>query len=294
MITPDSFYEQMMFMTVRIITHYDSGIGQGTGFFYGHQAGSGQMLPLIITNRHVIDRAQIKGKEERPVKWSFHLHEGGVGPGSKPTGRFEEIELKTQNGFGWWFKHPDPNVDLAAMMVGGLHDQAKAQGFDAYFKICGSPLVATKEFRMGLGPMESVVVVGYPRGLWDNKNNLPIMRRGWTATHLGFDFCGRKEFVIDAGIYGGSSGSPVFLADGPFYLDRKNKAIHPGERIQLLGVLYAGAHEEADGKLTIDPIPTLCLPVKTRVMMHLGHVIHATEIAALGDYIMSQPAPPTV
>ncbi len=53
-------------------------------------------------------------------------------------------------------------------------------------------------------------MVGYPVGLWDSVNNMPILRRGSTATLLDWTYEGRQEFVIDAACFPGSSGSPVF------------------------------------------------------------------------------------
>lgn len=46
---------------------------------------------------------------------------------------------------------------------------------------------------------------------WDAYNNMPITRRGITATPLHVDFENAPRFLIDAAIYGGSSGTPVFV-----------------------------------------------------------------------------------
>jgi len=54
-------------------------------------------------------------------------------------------------------------------------------------------------------------MVGYPVGIWDSANNMPVIRRGITATHPGKDYEGKSEFMIDAACFPGSSGSPVFL-----------------------------------------------------------------------------------
>lgn len=54
-------------------------------------------------------------------------------------------------------------------------------------------------------------MIGYPNGLWDSQNNLPIIRRGITATSVKKDYNGKKEFLIDAAVFPGSSGSPVFI-----------------------------------------------------------------------------------
>jgi len=40
-------------------------------------------------------------------------------------------------------------------------------------------------------------MIGYPSGLWDTKNNLPIVRKGITATTPYFDYNGKREFLVD-------------------------------------------------------------------------------------------------
>jgi len=64
-------------------------------------------------------------------------------------------------------------------------------------------------------------MVGYPIGLWDEKNNYPIFRKGITATHPANDYNGKSEFMIDAACFPGSSGSPVYIIDELNYVDKK-------------------------------------------------------------------------
>ena len=63
-----------------------------------------------------------------------------------------------------------------------------------------------------------VIFVGYPTGYYDVANNLPLLRRGVIASVPNVDFNGKGEIVIDAQIFPGSSGSPVFVAQGNRYL----------------------------------------------------------------------------
>lgn len=56
-----------------------------------------------------------------------------------------------------------------------------------------------------------MIFVGYPDGLFDTTNLLPVMRRGITASHPNIDYEGTPAFLIDASVFRGSSGSPVFL-----------------------------------------------------------------------------------
>jgi hypothetical protein len=48
----------------------------------------------------------------------------------------------------------------------------------------------------------------------DSANNLPIVRKSITATHPSIDYRERREFLIDAACFFGSSGSPVFRVPG--------------------------------------------------------------------------------
>ena len=55
-----------------------------------------------------------------------------------------------------------------------------------------------------------VVVFGYPDGLWDDFNNLPIPRQGCLSLPTDIDFRGELMGIINVGCYGGDSGAPVF------------------------------------------------------------------------------------
>ena len=64
------------------------------------------------------------------------------------------------------------------------------------------------------GQHEEIVFIGYPSGLRDEHNSTPLIRRGITASPIWNDFGNDPIFLIDAGVYPGSSGSPVFSTRG--------------------------------------------------------------------------------
>lgn len=66
-------------------------------------------------------------------------------------------------------------------------------------------------------PARDVVFVGYPLGYFDETNNVPILRAGRIASIPKIDFVGQPQFLIDAQVYPGSSGSPVFVPWGGQY-----------------------------------------------------------------------------
>ena len=43
-----------------------------------------------------------------------------------------------------------------------------------------------------LDAIEEIVMIGYPNGLWDSVNNMPIARRGITATPVYLNYEGKK------------------------------------------------------------------------------------------------------
>ena len=121
-------------------------------------------------------------------------------------------------------------------------------------------------------------MIGYPNGIWDEINNLPVFRKGITATHPAKNYNGRDEFMIDAACFPGSSGSPVLLYNLGSYA-RKDGGTVIGTRIKFLGILYAGPQHTATGEIKIVPVPTQNVPVAvSRIPNNLGNVIKSKKL----------------
>lgn len=229
-------------------------------------------MPTIITNKHVV-RGSVTGKLK------VHLADQHAS-GQLPSDICEEVALS--NFEQQFFMHPDPHVDLCAMPFQPLHAEALKEGKVIYHKAFDDSLIPTQEQLDNLTTVENVLMIGYPNGLWDEINNLPLFRRGITASHPAIDFNGKSVTVIDAACFPGSSGSPVILYDSGTYTD-KSGGTTIGSRMMLLGVLRAGPQITAQGNIVIQDIPTTRVPMAaTPVMMHLGYIIKAKEITSLG------------
>ena len=234
--------EQLSHSTVRIETDYpDGGRGTGSGFFYRFAVNGDQHVPAIVTNRHVIDGAS-KGRFLMTIQDS---------DGMPDYGRHETFEFDSFDSR--WIRHPDPNVDLAVMPIAPLLHHAESRGIKFFYVEFDDSLLPTPKDIDDFVGIESITMVGYPNGLWDRTNNLPIFRRGVLASAYDKDWNGKKEFLIDAACFPGSSGSPVLVFDAGSSLTRQ--AIVMGTRIKLLGVLYAGPQHTVSGDVRVVTIP---------------------------------------
>jgi len=280
MIKPVSFTEKLLFSTIRIEALLADGQRSvGTAFFFDARLDENRHLPLIVTNKHVVKDA---------VEGIIQLHEAeGEGNEIRPSGR--HFEARINNFAGHWIGHPNESIDLCAMPFQPMRDKLQKNGKRIFNLSFDESLVFSDLQLETLSAVENVLMVGYPTGLWDEKNNLPLFRRGITSTHPAIDFCGKPIFLIDAAAFPGSSGSPVVFADMGFYQDKMGNTSIGTSRIALLGVLYAGPMWTAEGSVEVDPIPTAVLPMsRTNVMIHLGYVLKAKEILALSSHIVRE------
>jgi len=260
--------EQLTHSTVRIECEYSDGsTGVGTGFFFRFADDGDQHVPAIVTNRHVVQRAQ------RGV-----IHLNRVGPDGGPA-RGRHMGIVLDNFEQPWQGHPDAAVDLCAMPIAPLHREAESRGERIFYVGLDRSLIPNAQELNDLTALEDLVMIGYPIGIWDPTYNQPIIRRGITATHPALDYEGRREFMIDAACFPGSSGSPVFLFNLGSYVNRSGAVVVGGTRVKLLGVLYAGPQYTAEGEIQIVNVPTHQRPMAvSRIPSNLGLVIRSERL----------------
>ena len=268
--------DQLGFITVRIACKTKVGEDSvGTGFFFSFPLNEKTNIPVIITNRHVIKDS---------ILGTFQLTEADK-DGMPKIGTFTNVKLDAFEGL--WVHHPDQDVDLCAMPIAPLFNAAKGQGKSFFYRSFSKDLIAMPETMSELSALEEIVMVGYPVGIWDSTNNMPIFRKGITATKPGLDYEGHKEFMIDAACFPGSSGSPVLLFNVGGYTTKTGDIMLGATRIKLLGVLYAGPQFTVEGRLEVVPVPTKTIPISlSQIPINLGLVIKAERILEFEDIFL--------
>ncbi|UPR24563.1 trypsin-like peptidase domain-containing protein [Vibrio cyclitrophicus] len=259
--------EQLVHSTIRIECQTPNGQSSGSGYFYSFlRQESGRHVPCIVTNKHVIAGAS-RGKFYLSVKDEA----GNVDLGNHFPVEFDNFENR-------WIGHPDENIDLAIFLLGPILYEAQAQNINVHYVMLDSGCTASDDLLGSLPTMEEIIMIGYPNGIWDEVHNLPIIRKGISATHPKLCYNGKPEFMIDAACFPGSSGSPVFLANIGSFVDSSG-ALCAGTRIALLGTLYAGPQHTATGEVRVVNVPTANMPISiSSIPNNLGLVIHASKL----------------
>lgn len=261
-----SIAEKLLFVTVRIDTVNAKGeIGSGTGFIFLHKYKNVDALS-IVTNKHVVKNAVkggitfMKKKDKKPTLGdSFRIE----------FDNFEQL----------WKGHDDPNIDVTVTPLIPLLEQIKKNhNVDIYYNHVSSENIPTLSQTNEIDAIEDITFVGYPNGIWDRQNYTPILRRGTTATHYCIDFENEKKFLIDASVFGGSSGSPVFLYNSGSYTN-KGGGLIAGSRLYFLGIVAAVFYRNSINEIVSVSIPTSNKNVSVgQEMIDLGIVFKAITI----------------
>lgn len=236
--------ELMINSTIRIECNGDTVIdgrkigftSTGTGFYFEFKFDSIK-VPVIVTNYHVIENTKtgiLRFTESNPDK----------------TPAYGKIIIEKIDNFGArWIKHP--SEDLAILPLGPiLNDIQNEKKKDVFIVYYDESLLPSTQFLNEVTSIEDVLMVGYPKGFWDSTNNLPIVRKGLTATPINLNYNRKPEFLLDIPIFPGSSGSPIILFNQGSYNTKKG-GIVIGNRIFLLGINVQSINYQAEGELLL-------------------------------------------
>lgn len=262
-----SLSEQIMLATLQIemLDGQLRQTGYASGFIFNIPTNEDRIIPVLVTNRHVFEKCQkiriiftAKANDGEP-------HIGHVIPAI--------LDASTS------IFHPNPQIDLAVIPLMPTINAIMQKGTPPFYRALDTALIPSKEEWGKLDAIEDVTMVGYPKGLRDKANNLPIFRRGITATHPAYDFQNEPKFLVDMACFPGSSGSPVFLLNKSSYTDKENNFYVGKSRVYLLGIQHAVPDIRELGLLVNVNSDTSIRPLM-QSFINLGVIIKSTELLA--------------
>lgn len=257
-----TFSRQLIHSTVRLnVLKTDGKKYTGTGFFLQYPATTNTVIPVVVTCWHVVSDG---------VAGGFYINctqSNGVGP----EARFAVV---ITNGFeSNWIRHPDTNVDLAILPISSYLRDARQSQLSLQFSSIDFSIIADHDRIQNGGAFQDITFIGYPIGLADELNNLPVVRRGLTASDPAVHYEGQRKFLIDAAVLHGSSGSPVLLFDTGLAAGGSIR-VYPSA--YLIGIISEGVYLNQNGTVTIKEIPSsLDISVTTEIPLNLGAAISA-------------------
>lgn len=263
--------ERLLYSTLKITAiSNEREIGTGTAFYTIFNKKEDSVQPVLITNKHVVDGVDkifIRCHIANPETYEL-------------TGELLDVTVALHDTL---LPHPDNNIDLCAISIGSILQQAMDQNTPIFYAPITMDWIPEEEEWQYFDSIEDITMIGCPRGLTDEKNNFPIVRKGITATSPNKDYNGKKEFMVDMACFPGSSGSPIFLYNENGYLDRKTQCYHMGKtRLKLLGILYGGPTLTNSGQIILNT----GFEFEFSSMMHLGFAIKSTEIKVLENHAL--------
>jgi len=262
----DTLDQQLFFCTTRIEAKSADGKtnSTGTGFIFNYKIDEKRQIPFIVTCRHVINGFA-------SATFSFVQDKNG-----KPD-LGQKCEITVPNLQNSVFYDPDPKIDVALIPFEPILENFKANGKTPFYRSLSKNLVPSQESAEDLSAIQPIVFVGYPYGLRDEINFLPIARRGFTASPYVVDYNGLPVFLIDASVFPGSSGSPVMVLDEGAYTSHRGIAV--GSRAYFLGLVDQAYFHTEEGVIKFKPLPTQFVPVyDEHQYFNLGVVIKAKAI----------------
>ena len=264
--------EQLMYTTTKV-TSLLNGVetGSGTAFYYNIKVPNtdGNSIPALITNKHVI-----AGSDE--IAFRAHIR----GASREPSGAWHNCRIATADSNVVY--HPDPNVDLCAISIHSILSESDRLGKPIFNIAIDESLIPSASEWPQFDALENLLMIGCPRGIYDEVNNIPIFRRGYSATPLSRNYEGNSSFLVDMACYPGSSGSPIFIYDPNGFLDKTSNSYMMSQRVKFVGILFRGPLIDSKGQIIFQNIPT----VNVQNMMHLGEAIKATEVLTISNMIL--------
>src|SRR5574337_11535 len=251
----------------------------GTGFFYQVTHPSSDLAKvLILTNKHVIRGAAVVRFVLSAAPTVADLDDS-----HQPKGRVDHAVVHPLAGN--LLEHPDPEIDLCGIDITIPYGHLLQSGQQLRSMSLTSDWLLDAADRRSLPDIQQTLVIGYPSGLWDSFNNMPIARRGTTATHALAHYAGKRNFLVDVAAFPGSSGSPVSAYETPMYR-LADGSFSPGTKAALIGVVWGVIERTVEGAMKAIKIPAAIghIPI-LKTSLNLAIALHADAVRDIDEIV---------
>lgn len=278
---PQPRVDERLYQTVRIEASGPDGTSVGTAFMFHYyvseENGGGDGI-FLVTNKHVI-------KGATSGKFFFTKRD----PATDRPLVGQRYDVTIVDYFEQrWHGHPDPEVDIAILPMAEVLKPIEDQGGVIYWTNVSSKDLPTEDNWSRMTAGWEVIFIGYPSGWFDYVNLTPILRTGTAATPPAVDYQGKPIFLIDASVFPGSSGSPVFIrGGGPIVFEQREGDVYMGNVPLFLGVIAKVGIRQERGRIDFISVPTGLRPVPVvGQMIDLGIVYKSrTVVEAIEDFL---------
>lgn len=262
--------EQLGQATIRIIVSQGKNYYTGTGFFFRFKKNN-ITKNVLITNKHVV-----AGMEKTYLNFNRQIS-GRPNYGDLIKYTIDSTLLK-------WVPHPDTAIDLSILDLDVIEQNANKKGTPIFIRAIDESLIPNDSIWDTFSYLEEVIMVGYPNGIIDKKNNLPVIRRGTTASQPRLNFNDKEEFLTDISTFHGSSGSPIFIRRIPYGL--KNVGLNSMSIGKSPQYYFVGIHYQSEyfniilgkvDKIQLEQLDSSSVQ-KFQIPLNLGYVIKSKKI----------------
>lgn len=183
--------DDRFFCTVRL----EGDSTRATGFLVEVADTAGTGVIFLATARHAFEST-----ESLTLRLLAADEDGAPDLGRQHRIAIDNIDSR-------WTAHPDDGIDLAVLALDDILAEVHAP---TYLRPISTDRFHSASSLASLPSITTVTFFGYPSGISDPKHTTPLARRGYSATPPVLDYAGGPQFLIDASVFPGSSGSPVF------------------------------------------------------------------------------------
>ncbi len=244
-----SFAQSIERMTTPVDVYFTDHHNFGSGFFFqqlGPFPHPDQSTPQwrLIKKLYVVTAAHVVELEHlgNVTKFAFRFRAGG------DTGSdWIEFSIPGKEFPSVLHLSPKRNVDVAVVDV---TDYVNSQllklsaALPPGLSLQSFAAVSEDNFpgvsKLAVAAGDDVIVVGYPRQLYDRYNKLPILKLGLLNTPLGLRYDNLEGFLLDFRGYEGSSGSLVIGKPSNIAFDNEGRLMYSKDKEFVFLGVYSG------------------------------------------------------